>query len=82
MVKKKIFISLLFASCFLPVFKNDIVGKVSESEFTLFGRVHLEDNDLEDNSDSGNNNDDSVLDHWFESFIKTHKTPFSKMIKK
>ncbi|MDY4510108.1 hypothetical protein [Streptococcus hyovaginalis] len=58
----------------------------TEGKVVLFGKVDFSDDDNEDDVDldysTEEESEDSNEGGWLENFIKTHKTPFSKTIKK
>ncbi|ESV54297.1 hypothetical protein SAG0136_03290 [Streptococcus agalactiae LMG 14747] len=58
----------------------------TEGKVVLFGKVDFSDDDNEDDVDldysTEEESEDSNEGGWLENFIKSHKTPFSKTIKK
>lgn len=53
----------------------------TKDKVVLFGKVDFSDDD-KDTEVSSNKTDDKHEESWFEYFIKTHKTRFSKTIRK
>lgn len=58
----------------------------TKDKVVLFGKVDFSDDDNEDDVDldysTEEESEDSNEGGWLENFIKTHKTPFSKTVKK
>lgn len=68
------------------LFSSGVTNHSSASASTkdkviLFGKVDFSDDD-KDTELSSNKTDDKPEESWFEHFIKTHKTRFSKTIRK
>lgn len=80
-MKKIAAITLLLGIGFLSLFNlnNPSTEKSDKHKFIAFGKV-----DFSDDSDNeyDDTDDDSYSEDWFEHFVKTHKTPFSKTIQK
>lgn len=81
-------ISVSVLSIFLFFNKNEksiSAGVNEKNRIVLFGKVDsLDENDNEnDNEDADDNKDaDDNEGTWLENFIKSHRTPFSKVITK
>lgn len=61
------------------------VSARTKDKVVLFGKVDIPDDNEDDvdlNDSTEGDSEDSNEGGWLENFIKTHKTPFSKTIKK
>ncbi|MGT2683291.1 hypothetical protein [Streptococcus porci] len=61
------------------------VSAGTKDKVVLFGKVDIPDDNEDDvdlNDSTEGDSEDSNEGGWLENFIKTHKTPFSKTIKK
>lgn len=77
-------ISVSVLSIFLFFNKNEksiSAGVNEKNRIVLFGKVDsLDENDNEDADDNKDADDNEGT--WLENFIKSHRTPFSKVITK
>lgn len=61
---------------------NNSASANTKDKVVLFGKVDFSDDDDKDTDVSSSKKDDNHEENWLEHFIKTHKTPFSKTIRK
>ena len=61
---------------------NNSASASTEDKVVLFGKVDFSDDDDKDTDVSLSKKDDDHEESWLEHFIKTHKTRFSKTIRK
>ena len=61
---------------------NNSASASTKDKVVLFGKVDFSDDDDKDTDVSLSKKDDDHEESWLEHFIKTHKTHFSKTIRK
>lgn len=61
---------------------NNSASASTKDKVVLFGKVDFSDDDDKDTDVSLSKKDDDHEESWLEHFIKTHKTRFSKTIRK